>query len=208
MNGFFKMFLNKMGPGTRYKDVPIEFLDRYRDVLPKDLLEFWAAEGLSSYADGLFWTVDPEEYLWVAEEWVANYPEIPLAGLHVFARNSYGEFYCLSLEGGCVIKISCPAGEIYAPRSMLKLMGGAERAAEVFFGMASRAKFDLLDTNRDPLFPRALVKLGPLDINEVYGFVPMITLGGETCVSNLDKLRMDVHLDMLRASREPRLLLI
>ena len=208
MNGFYAVFLKTMGPGERYKDVSAEALERYRNLFPKDLVDFWATEGWASYADGLLWTVDPEEYAWIAEEWIKNCPEVPAAGLHVIARNAYGELYCLSLEGGCIVKISCPTGNIIAPRSLLKLKGDAVRAAQTFFGMASPERFDLFDVDGARIFPRALAKLGPVGENEIYGFVPIITLGGETCISNTEKFRMDVHLDILLASTEPRLLLM
>lgn len=68
----------------------------------------------------------------MAEEWIRNRPEVPAAGLYVIARNAYSEFYCLSLEGGCIVKLSYPTGVIVAPKGLLKLKGGAERAAQTF----------------------------------------------------------------------------
>jgi hypothetical protein len=58
----FEYFLEKMGPAFDRRDVPSSTLDRYRGKLPDQLLAYWEEHGWCGYADGLFWTVDPEEY--------------------------------------------------------------------------------------------------------------------------------------------------
>ena len=208
MNVFYAMFLKEMGAGRRYKAIPAEFFAKYEGVLPRGLLEFWVEEGWSSYADGLFWTVDPEEYSWVAEAWVSTCPSVPQSDFHVFARNAYGEFYCLSADAGCVITISCPTGLLVASKNLLKPRRDSELAAQTFFATGSRIKFDLVDSTDTPLFPSALMKYGQVGANEVYGFIPLLTLGGDSNIENIERVRMDVHLDILRASMEPVLELL
>lgn len=171
-------------------------------------MDFLAEEGFSSYAGGLVWTVDPDEYAWVAEEWVESCPDVPPSSFYVFARNAYGEFYCLSLDTGFVITISCPTGLLAAPREMLKKRGNPVQAVQTFFAMGSMAKYDLVDENGVAIFPAALKKLGPVGPNEIYGFVPLVTLGGVPSVKTMEKVRMDVHLDILRGTAEPFLQLI
>ncbi|CAM4085560.1 T6SS immunity protein Tdi1 domain-containing protein [Tsukamurella strandjordii] len=51
----------------------------------------------------------------------------------------------------------------------------------------------------DPgLFDPALMQYGALDFNEVYGFVPALTLGGVAKVANVMKFEIHAHLTLLR----------
>ena len=49
----------------------------------------------------------------------------------------------------------------------------------------------------DSLFELALARLGPLDHDTLYGFVPALWLGGEVRVENLQKLDAHGHLELL-----------
>jgi hypothetical protein len=51
--------------------------------------------------------------------------------------------------------------------------------------------------SRKPLFERALAKLGALDHDTLYGFVPALALGGEARLDRRQKLDAHVHLDIL-----------
>ena len=77
-----------------------------------------------------------------------------------------------------------------------------------FFATASPADFDLLDENETPLFNRALNTLGVLQSNEVYGFEPLLVAGGQPKIENLKRLRMDVHLDILKQFTSPVLRMV
>lgn len=209
MNVFYAMFLREMGAATRYEEITPDFFEQYANVLPKSYMEFLAEEGWSSYADGLFWTVNPNEYAWVTETWLGGVSGVAADGIHVIARNVYGEFYCVSTTAGCVLKIACPRGLIVAPNSLLKPRPtDLDVAVRTFFATGRRKKFDLVDSTGTPLFDGAHRKLGSASINQVYGFLPPIPLGGDFSLESLEKVRMDVHLDMLRASMEPILQLI
>ena len=57
-----------------------------------------------------------------------------------------------------------------------------------------------------PLFNRALEKLGPLDHDTMYGFVPALALSGSPKLENLQKLDAHVHLDILSQLGERRIM--
>jgi hypothetical protein len=69
----------------------------------------------------------------------------------------------------------------------------------LFFGSTSRSSYDLKGVDGKPLFERALARLGALDHDTLYGFVPALALalGGEARLDRLQKLDADVHLDIL-----------
>lgn len=49
---------------------------------------------------------------------------------------------------------------------------GPDNALRLFFGSTSRTTYDLEDANGNSLFELALAKLGPVEHETVYGFVP------------------------------------
>ncbi|NHZ44152.1 GAD-like domain-containing protein [Massilia aquatica] len=206
MNIFYKMFIAEAGSGIRYKDLPPGFAEKYANILPKGLLEFWKDEGWCSYADGQIWTINPEDYSWLADDWLKAYPELSSLVFYPFARSAFGEFYCLSPNSGKILTIACPRGVLLANRNLKNnRRGTCEEAAQTFFAVSKKKDFDLFTSSNTPMFPAAFERLGPLGPNEVYGFTPLLTLGGDWEVSNLEKVRMDVHIDQIRVSMDPAL---
>lgn len=76
MDKFYNMFLTEFGASFYRKEVPISSIARYRGRLPDQLLTYWEVYGWSGYADGLFWTVDPQEFEPIVTEWVKQNPTI------------------------------------------------------------------------------------------------------------------------------------
>ncbi|WP_322404849.1 DUF1851 domain-containing protein [Massilia luteola] len=102
--------------------------------------------------------------------------------------------------------ISCPINAIFALPKDLKPKGKEDQDWSVrsFIGL-SISECDLKDESGRQLFQRALKKLGPLEPDEVYGFEPAIALGGKMRPENLAKLKLDVHLTILRQLASPTL---
>ena len=178
MNEEHLIFLDELGRGKRYQDVPEEFFEKFKSEIPDSLLAFWREEGWSSYAGGLLWTVNPEEYAWLVDGWVRGFAEIPPSNFYVFARSAFGEFYCMSVDSRRVLTISCPRALLVAPEEFFKVERSAEAAIDIFFSMVDREEFDFFDDDDTPLFKRAVKRLGRLAADEMYGFVPALTLGG------------------------------
>jgi hypothetical protein len=47
-------------------------LEKWRDKLPEQLLTYWQQEGWCEYKDGLFCTVDLDDYEDLVDEWLAD----------------------------------------------------------------------------------------------------------------------------------------
>ena len=58
------------------------------------------------------------------------------------------------------------------------------------------------DDAAEPLFARALARLGPPDLGQCYGFVPMLALGGSAKLDRIERLDAAVHFSLL-AGAEP-----
>lgn len=197
MNVLYELFKDEFGDGIPYKSIPEDFFVKYKGILPDSLLEFWREENWCSYGDGLFWTVNPEEFTWLVEGWVKPFVDLPDSDYFVVARTAFGEFFCLCVDSLATLTICCPFATLFASDQLKKPEKNIENAAGLFFSGLEDADCDFGDDDGEPLFQRALTKLGPLGANEIYGFVPMIPAGGSASLVNLQKVRMDVHIDII-----------
>ncbi|WP_286867218.1 GAD-like domain-containing protein, partial [Herbaspirillum sp. UBA812] len=68
----FEFFISNFGEATKRTAVPAASLEKWRDKLPEQLLTYWQQEGWCEYRDGLFCTVDPDEYEDLVDEWLAD----------------------------------------------------------------------------------------------------------------------------------------
>ena len=84
-------------------------------------------------------------------------------------------------------------------------MNDADFYVRTFFSNKTIDRCDLDDELGKPLFKRAASKLGLLEPDEIYGFAPAIVLGGKMRLENLVKLKLDVHLTILRQLAAPTL---
>lgn len=76
---------------------------------------------------------------------------------------------------------------------------------QTFFGAKTPSECDFKDDAKQPLFKRAASKLGPLDPDEMYGFEPALIVGGQVNLDHLKKVKLDVHLTILRQLAPPKI---
>ncbi|RIX47675.1 MAG: DUF1851 domain-containing protein [Rhodocyclales bacterium GT-UBC] len=199
MDEDFKYFLDTLGPTTDKRHVPPSSIDRYRGKLPDQLLAYWQEHGWSGYADGLFWTVNPQEYQSVLEAWIGQTPFVEQDTYHLIARSAFGTLYFLGEKHGFTLKISAVGS--YAtpqyPSSALSL----DTLAQRFFSYRDREESDFAD-----LFTPALKKLGRLAPNEMFGFIPALALGGPATLEHLQKVKTVEHLVFLAQLSELRVM--
>jgi hypothetical protein len=207
MDEYFELFSQSLGQGFDRRDVPQETIDKFRGKLPEYLISHWQEHGWCGYADGLFWTVNPEEYEDVLEEWIGDTEYMERDAYHIIARGAFGELYFWGERSGTSLSISAPYG-LVSPGDKFKFdtPKGLEIQAGVFFAFRNRDENNIKDLNNKPLFERALKRLGKLKYNEMYGFVPALGLGGSAKLENLQKLEADVHLSILAQCTEREVL--
>ncbi|AYZ67457.1 DUF1851 domain-containing protein [Burkholderia multivorans] len=200
MDQFMENFLGfkEFGPSIARQDVPPEKIERFRGKLPNKLLEYWQEYGWCGYAKGLLWTVDPDEWEDELEAWVGETDFMERDAYYVIARTAFGELILWGESTGQSLKVITPYGMIFPSFDEQKFKKrGPDLAIQLFFSTCSKEAFDLLDSEKSPLFERALEKLGPLDHTTMYGFVPALALGGAPILDRLQKLDAHVHLDIL-----------
>lgn len=191
MDEDFAGFLKKFGSPIEKHHVPPSSIQRYRGILPDKLLEYWEEYGWCGYADGLFWTVNPQEYEPVLEAWIGETPFMEQDAYHIIARGAFGKLYLWGEKTGHSLTISAP-GSYCVPRFSKSLNTDMNFKMQLFFGGMSRD-----GGNFDGMFEAAYRKLGLLKDDEMYGFFPALALGGPASIDHLQKVKAVGHLVLL-----------
>uniref|UniRef100_A0A7C2AYU3 DUF1851 domain-containing protein n=1 Tax=Pseudomonas graminis TaxID=158627 RepID=A0A7C2AYU3_9PSED len=191
MEEYYAYFLEEMGPALGRREVPLSTLDKYAEKLPQQLLKQWRDHGWSGYAEGLFWTVNPAEYQELITAWLDD-SGIPDSGFyHTIARSAFGDLYLWHEKAGNWLNLTIPYARFHRTKPNVGKYD-FDKVIEVFFVTQSREANDL-----DDLFEKALRTLGPLQVDEMYGFVPALALGGPADLTHLQKVKTIEHLTFL-----------
>jgi hypothetical protein len=200
MDRYLENFLGfkRFGPAIASEPVPEEKVAKFRGKLPNKLLEYWQNQGWCGYADGLFWTVDPDEWEGELGDWIGDTPFMEQDAYYVIGRSAFGELFLWGERTGQSLKVVTPFGMIFPSFNAKEFaMDGPDLAMQLFFSTSSRGSMDMRDQQEKPLFERALAKLGPVSADTLYGFVPALGLGGEPKLENLQIVDAHVHLNII-----------
>ena len=186
-----KLFIDEMGTPIAQKAVPTSSIVRYSKILPERLLNYWHDYGWSGHADGIFWIVDPQEYEGIVSTWLKDTAFETLDTYHVIARTAFGTPYLWGEKTGQSLTIdSCYSR--YGYQEQGTTAEDLDRQCMSFFISTTFEFSDFLD-----LFAPAKRKLGILQSDEMYGFVPALMIGGSEDLKNLEKLKIIEHLMFL-----------
>jgi hypothetical protein len=133
----------------------------------------WRSSGFGAYGSGLLWTVVPDAPYLSPENW----PALDGTGIEVL-RTAFADV-CL-WQNGRFLWQSVYTGKA-TPMSS---------DAEILFEAGVTDKHFRKIVLFEPLFRRALKRLGPLSSEECFGFAPLPALGGAIAEEYLIKSRM------------------
>ena len=201
----FEVFIEEFGEATHRTDVPAFAAERWLGKLPDQLIHYWKEEGWCAYLNGLLWTVNPEDYEDLVDEWLEGSPLEQIDAFHVIARSAFGDLYLCGESSGQSATICCPINAISALPKELKAKSPERRDSSIraFFGASSLTEYDYSDETGQRLFQRALTNLGSLAPDEMYGFEPALVAGGKMRLENLRRVKLDQHLTILRQLAAP-----
>jgi len=203
MDTRFERFQRRMEAAFVSQEVPLQALEHYEGLLPTNLLAYWERHGWCGYNNGLYWTVNPNDYL---ERLCALSQLDDPSETFVIARGAFGDLEIWNRKRGDVMSFCPVIGLLYQWHIDVKpekTEEELESSMASFFWRASSYDQDQEDENDELLFERALEKLGPLVENEMYAFVPETCLGGKWLLENLQKVDITTHIEMLMDLEEP-----
>ncbi|MGN2432951.1 GAD-like domain-containing protein [Pseudomonas syringae] len=129
---FFQSLIENLGEPDPHREVSGSSIEKYRSILPEALLGYWRNEGWCSFADGLFWIVDPEPYKRTLTGLTGS---SEIDSYHVIARDAFGSLYAWAERHQRKITISSLAGGIVALKNQLrKANPHPDRTLGIFLG--------------------------------------------------------------------------
>lgn len=180
-------------------------LDSYREHLPQSLIDFYALHGQGLVLNGFFQFCEPTRYAPIAKAVFGDNTDLPGSRCHIIGFSAFGALSVWSEDHGTV-----SVHLVDGVSSCLSLFGrGAklppdQSVAVGLFQLDMEAN-DAFDADGKPMFKRALKALGPLAAGQVYGFVPLLSLGGPRRVENLKIVPALEHMALLAGAAPVRM---
>lgn len=171
------MLQNKIKKGIGIEQ---ELASKYETILPDELMKIWENYGLGSLLAGYLKVINPEEYQELLNDtYFRGKISIPIL------TTAFGDV--ITLEEGQYI-------------GMVKYKNGN------FAMLAKNFKRFMQNLEDDyflekyfqiPKYAEAVKKLGELEHDECFGYVPLLGLGGSEKVDNLDKVKIREHIELI-----------
>lgn len=176
---------------TKYGDVSIETINKYKGILPDELLSIWQTMGYGVYEDGFLQLVNPDEY-----EFVFDYIDKLLEPSIVFGITALGDL--LIWEGNNNKTIASDEGNrvkiINIQSCKSRALDNFRGAIDIFFDDYFIAKKDYFDSKA---YLDVKDKLPKLQYGQCYGYVPALALGGKASNKNLQVVDAKTYIDIV-----------
>ena len=195
----FERLVERYGiPEQAYRPSSAEFqaLDGH---VPDDLLAFWQAHGIGLWEKGRFQFCLPQRFAPVVNRIFANDCEILPNETHVIGYSAFGnllvwnEVHQRLLIDLLMLEVDVPKlrrnkqGQDYPLTVPLVRLGASETTFDVFEDTETA----------EPLFKRAMAKLGALEPGQCYGFFPAPAFGGRQTLDHLQRVGAREHFSFL-----------
>lgn len=169
------------GPPIKCQVAPEEIRKKYTGVLPDHLIAEWREVGWCGFSQGLLWLVNPEDLAEPVTEWLGT----DGSGAHAFVRTAFGDVIFWTDHGIFFLDVNHEA--VFEMTKDIDIVFHFSLCDDDYLDNAIGRK----------LFREALRRLGPLEFDECYGFVPAIALGGPGTVETLKKVKVREYLSIL-----------
>lgn len=195
------------GPAVDTRQVSQSKLEHYRGKIPDKLLEYWRAYGFAGYGKGIFWITDPDDYAEALNAWLYGTEFYGKDHYYVIGRSAFGNLTLWGTKTGRSLTINCAWAMIFpTDKSRWMREGKADSLISTWLSGMSVDYPNETDDKGIPLFDRAVELLGPLNHDEMYGFVPALALGGPCRLDHLKKVNAAEHLLFLAQLGERRIM--
>ena len=161
------------------KDMPKEVIEKYRNLVPKEMIEIWEKYGLGSFLSGYLRVINPDDYKELVEEtYFRGNVAIPIF-ITAFADVVTWE------EDELIGMIEYKTLDVNA------IWEGMDN----FFELLSNKRF--LEKNFElEMYNKALKLYGEVGYEDCYCFVPVIPVGGKK-IENLQKGKAFTHIEVI-----------
>lgn len=156
-------------------------VDKYKAYAPDALVYFWQQYGIGVYMNGYLKLVNPALYT----EWVDEHIETVKSNAFIFALTAFADV--IYWDNNCANIYNMR----YAKHNVLST------DIELLFNRLIIDDYYHKEYLKDSLYERAKAKLGEPLFDECYGYFPALALGGRETLKNLQKVKLNEHLEFL-----------
>ena len=161
-------------------DVPEELIKEYEDKLPIELITFWKEYVFGTFYDCYLKAINPNEYKELIEKsYFQGEVSIP-----IFAT-AFGDLITWEKNQFVgIVKYRYGENDVISD------------GFDFFFDDVTDGELDeeFLSIKQ---YKAATKKLGSLEYDECFGYVPLLALGGKESVSNLKKVKIIEHITLI-----------
>jgi hypothetical protein len=176
----YTKFYEKYGNGMKYEEIDVSIISEYDQyLLMPEILEIFTKDGISSYMDGFFWTLNPLDYVDWLNDWLYfEDRSIP------FARTAFGDI-------------------IFIREKVIMVLNSNKGCVDFVTDDVDRFfNWDLIDDwYLNEYFKKDIYdNLSPkpnLVQDECLGYFPLLSLGGIENPKNLKIVKMREYLDVV-----------
>ncbi|MCL1925744.1 MAG: DUF1851 domain-containing protein [Syntrophorhabdaceae bacterium] len=186
MDAIFKEFVSAFPPSVDLVKPTDQTLDRFKDMLPEELLSFWKEFGFGNYGNGLIKVVNPEEYSSSLYEWLGK-EDASRVPILVTAFGDIFFYRKLSVDDEDVSFL-----DIHYRDVEVCVWSLAE-----FFESYIVDEGIIDEVLKKELFELAVSEKGGISFDEIYYFVPALVIGGGEDIKYIDKGKGVVHQSLL-----------
>ena len=180
MNGINMKIEKLFDEYQQSREASIEEINNYEDKLPSELLDVWREYGFGQIFNGYIKIINPDEYKDIVKEsYFRGEEAIPIM------VTAFGDI--ITWEDNRYIRMICFKDGIFK---------GLGAGFKFFFSNMLDEDFQK-DFFELALYKLANEKIGKLDFDECYGFVPLLGLGGKKNVENLEIVKVKEHIEII-----------
>lgn len=199
----YEMLIGDFGEPLDSRPASREVIERYRSIMPDRLIGYWQTEGFCRFRNGLMFTVNPDDWQPVVDAWLGGTPYEQFGRFYAISRTAFGVVRVYNEKIGATTTIRPLLTQIDSS-STRPASSAQDLSTTVGIALTQEPKsMEYYDDQDEPLFDRAVAKLGPVGWNEMFAFEPALVLGGKPRLDTLVKLDWRVHLQLLRDLAPP-----
>jgi hypothetical protein len=150
--------------------------DNTQKILGSDIIELYRKYGISSFGKGLIQTIHPIKSQHILEGW-----GVPWRECYPILKSSFGTIYFIyKTKLGYLVPI-------------YKEIEFGEMEIDLVFDLVLADTIALNNACFKDIHDQVYPRLGIVDNDEIYAFVPALALGGERSAKNVEKVKMKEH---------------
>ncbi len=162
------------------QDVSRELLQRYKTIVPDELTKIWGNYGFGRLMGGYLKVINPEEFQDLLNEtYFRGTMSVPILA------TAFGDIITFE-EGQYIGMVKYKNGSFMMLAKNFKRFEqnlGEDYFIEKYFQV--------------PRYTEAVKKLGELEKDECFGYVPLLGLGGSEKLENLKKVKIREHIELI-----------